>query len=226
MTRGRGGEDLDETLQRLVSSLGEFEAAVEDATAALSEVAEGPEGDGAPTVGDAGGGGGGGRGGARGGARVRGSRLGGMARGGLMALAGIGADSVGNMVTTGDLGSGTAARGAVDLIGAIPGLGQITGMRQTSQTLDRAQARVGAVTEDLARYGIEVDPELRSGLAKTAVEQEKRVQTERGRVAAEIGSSDNIGEAMPNAIGEALSSLDSTLKQILAAVGRFTGGGN
>lgn len=73
----------------------------------------------------------------------------------------------------------------------------VSGVASAREVTGRAGARVGAVTEDLARAGVNVSDDYRQRLASTAIEQERRVERERAKVAALTGSADALEKAMP-----------------------------
>jgi hypothetical protein len=165
-------------------------------------------------------------------AKQRRQMIGGMALAGL-AAAGPG---IGVAQATGDFGDGLNASiyGAVSAIGKIPGIGNILGATQAGNVLDRAGGSVSGVTGDLARYGIEVSDEFRSGLVNTAVEQERRVENENQAVMAALGDPGVIGKAgakgtVVSAAGtfaEDIRSLVEIAKEIKDKLGSIFGGGS
>lgn len=105
----------------------------------------------------------------------------------------------------------------------------VTGVSTARETTQRAGARVGAVTEDLARYGVTVSDEFRQRLANTAIEQEKRVTTERGKVDALTGSAAALDAARPDsakggAMGAGFDAIVGVLSRIEGLL-RSNGGG-
>lgn len=103
---------------------------------------------------------------------------------------------------------------------------QATGVNAAMETTGRAGARVGAVTEDLARYGIQVSDEFRERLFKVDLEQENRVTTERGKVQALSGSAEAIREAKPEGAGGVFDAILGILRNIEGRLSSFGGGKN
>lgn len=89
-----------------------------------------------------------------------------------------------------------------------------SGVAAAQETTQRAAGRVGAVTEDLARYGVEVSDDFRKRLADVSLEQEKRVGTERGKVQALLGSTDALEKARPEGAGAVFDAILSVLRSI------------
>ena len=89
-----------------------------------------------------------------------------------------------------------------------------SGVAAAQETTQRAAGRVGAVTEDLARYGIEVSDDFRKRLSDVSLEQEKRVTTERGKVQELLGSTDALERARPEGAGAVFDGILSVLKSI------------
>jgi len=89
-----------------------------------------------------------------------------------------------------------------------------SGVAAAQETTQRAAGRVGAVTEDLARYGIEVSDDFRKRLSDVSLEQEKRVTTERGKVQGLLGSTDALERARPEGAGAVFDSILGVLKSI------------
>lgn len=124
--------------------------------------------------------------------------------------------------------AGLAALAAFDQlnIGGVPVgrvLSEASGAAGLERQLAGTQQRVLDVTGDLARYGIEVSPEFREGLAKGFGEQEKRVEAERRAVAGEVGKLAN-PEIVAGA-EKAFGAVEGLLREILDAIRSFGLGG-
>jgi len=183
--------------------------------------------------GGASGGGGGGGGGFGGGISLGGGRAGlaaGGLAGGALAAGGLAIDGLNsaarfltpaaNAFATTGTSQGVASAVNSSLINAVgsTAIGGLilagSGVAAAQETTQRAAGRVGAVTEDLARYGIEVSDDFRKRLADSQLEQEKRVSTERGKVQELLGSTDALERAKPEGAGAVFDSILGVLKSI------------
>lgn len=89
-----------------------------------------------------------------------------------------------------------------------------SGVAAAQETTQRAAGRVGAVTEDLARYGVEIADDFRKRLADVSLEQETRVGKERGKVQELLGSTDALEKARPEGAGATFDAMLSVLRSI------------
>ncbi len=148
--------------------------------------------------------------------------------------------------STGDLG----LAGDVGRLGVLRGLsnfsyndlpiGQlfagVSGDRQTLRIAEGAAGRVSGVTEDLARFGINVPDDFRQRQIDIALEQERRADEERLRVAGEVadqtlgeGALDvgNVGGALlRGATGRGLPGVPRSLQEIEDLLRRWNSGFN
>jgi hypothetical protein len=100
----------------------------------------------------------------------------------------------------------------------------LTGVSQAKETNDRAGGQVKNVTEQMARAGMNVPDKLRQQLADTAMEQERRVATERGKVDAITNSAENLAKSKPEGAGDGFDSVVSMLVRIEQAIKSLVGG--
>lgn len=89
-----------------------------------------------------------------------------------------------------------------------------SGVAAAQETTQRAAGRVGAVTEDLARYGVEIADDFRKRLADVSLEQETRVGKERGKVQELLGSTDALEKARPEGAGAVFDAILTVLRSI------------
>lgn len=89
-----------------------------------------------------------------------------------------------------------------------------SGVAAAQETTQRAAGRVGAVTEDLARYGVEIADDFRKRLADVSLEQETRVGKERGKVQELLGSTDALEKARPEGAGAVFDAMLTVLRSI------------
>lgn len=185
--------------------------------------------------------GGGGGGGVGGGVAAGRSFVGATGPGGVaLAAAGLAADAINGAASFltpaanayAVTGSSAALATAVNqsLLGAVGNTAiggfalALTGVSAAKETTERAGRDVSSVTEDIARYGEEVSPELRKSLADVALEQEKRVTKERGEVAALTGSTEALKDARPAGAGAGFDMVVSVLERIENAINSWGGG--
>lgn len=98
-----------------------------------------------------------------------------------------------------------------------------SGITAAADTNKRAGARVGDITEQMARIGIPVSDEFRKGLIDVAQEQEKRVTTERGKIAAALGGAKGLAGAKPDGAGKEFDEIVKLLTKIEAHVSHIPG---
>jgi hypothetical protein len=115
--------------------------------------------------------------------------------------------------------SGSAFRAGLSAFSSIPILGGLTA--GVNDTLEGARSEVLDVTQDYARYGIQMDEGARQRLIDTKLEQNKRMTADRSAVTGEIFTADN---AMAAADGSPFASLIDICAQIKASLERITGG--
>lgn len=96
---------------------------------------------------------------------------------------------------------------------------EVGGLNRADRVLGKAGERTLDVTADLARYGIEVDPDFRRGLLDTAIEQEKRVEDERVKVSAGAYSPGNVAGIVSEQGGRLLELVEKIATKLEGLVG-------
>lgn len=207
-------------LEASAAALGKFREAVESAGSAAEGFGGGDDS-------------GGGAVGARGRGAGAGGLLRGLAKSGLTAALALGAEgaaALGEAATPAlsafqATGSANAAGGAGLLslaeqfrssgsIGAF--VSEAIGASDALDVLGRTKQRSGAVLEELARAGVEVDDDLRQKVIDRDLAAEKRVQDERERIEGELSKTGRIQEAAGADTG--FAQIAGLLERILGAL--------
>lgn len=122
-----------------------------------------------------------------------------------------------------------ATRGAVDFqtgvtAGVAGAVSSFTGIGAGGiSTNERTFQRVAAITENIARFGGEVSPELRTSLTQTFREQEDRVQRERDTIQGELARQNVESFANSDAL-KFLESVDANMKEAVRVIRGAVGG--
>lgn len=102
-------------------------------------------------------------------------------------------------------------------------LGAATGATQFENTMASAQGRSNAIFDDLARAGIKVNDKDMQAQVDFIIEQEKRVQESRQKVAERIG--ENANNAIDNALADQILDFQKLVEKIYELIKQGLGGG-